>query len=466
MKLHLHNVGPIKDAHLDIRPLTIFVGPNNTGKTWAASALHLLLDPGLRQVVEGEAPPSWKKMLAAISPLWLERLHSAQPSLQGLTRVELTRDELAHCWPGPVKTSLDGRLLGEALGAGAASSPGRKLKAQLEFSPLVTLEGTVGSLMWGILEGEVYHQSRVPWAVSGTPGLPVIASHMVQRGVLLPAHAETLRRVLEMSLLPSRPVWHFPATRTALTQMVGQIGSELAQGLPSLSRHFLDWLRLIADSDSYGTLPGNIAAESSIKYSRELERLLESGVMKGRIKAQPEGLARILYYRGDAGEHLRLAGASSLVQSMASLDLYLRHRAKPGDTVIIDEPEMNLHPEAQLALVEVFGVMVNAGINVIFTTHTPYMVEHIDNIVRAAALPLEKRDRVASRFKLQTSSAFVPEDKVAAYLFHTDGRVTDLKEVENIEGRRNIFFNWRTFGASSDYINSLYGHIVDEQEGG
>jgi predicted ATPase len=39
MKVTVRNLGVIKEAEVDLKPLTIFVGPNNAGKTWLAYAL-------------------------------------------------------------------------------------------------------------------------------------------------------------------------------------------------------------------------------------------------------------------------------------------------------------------------------------------------------------------------------------------------------------------------------------------
>lgn len=40
MQLKVQNLGKIKEADIDIRPLTVFVGPNGTNKTWTAYALY------------------------------------------------------------------------------------------------------------------------------------------------------------------------------------------------------------------------------------------------------------------------------------------------------------------------------------------------------------------------------------------------------------------------------------------
>src|SRR5437867_9010775 len=39
MRAIIQNLGTIREASLDLRRLTVFVGPNNSGKTWTAYAL-------------------------------------------------------------------------------------------------------------------------------------------------------------------------------------------------------------------------------------------------------------------------------------------------------------------------------------------------------------------------------------------------------------------------------------------
>ncbi len=39
MKIKVYNLGIIKEANIDLKPLTIFIGPNNSGKTWLAYIL-------------------------------------------------------------------------------------------------------------------------------------------------------------------------------------------------------------------------------------------------------------------------------------------------------------------------------------------------------------------------------------------------------------------------------------------
>ena len=53
---------------------------------------------------------------------------------------------------------------------------------------------------------------------------------------------------------------------------------------------------------------------------------------------------------------------------------------KPGDTLIIEEPEAHLHPGAQADIAVVLARLVRAGVKVIITTHSDWLLEEIGNL--------------------------------------------------------------------------------------
>ena len=48
---------------------------------------------------------------------------------------------------------------------------------------------------------------------------------------------------------------------------------------------------------------------------------------------------------------------------------------RQGNIVIIDEPEVHLHPKWQLLYAEIIICLVQQGTHVIVTTHSPYILE-------------------------------------------------------------------------------------------
>jgi hypothetical protein len=115
------------------------------------------------------------------------------------------------------------------------------------------------------------------------------------------------------------------------------------------------------------------------------------------------------------GLEIDLYNASSSIKQLAPLLLYLRYRAKVGDFLVIDEPEMNLHPESQVKLLEALSILVNLGVRVLLTTHSPYIMAHLNNIVNGNHDDQEILENQAQSLYLQDSEAFLKMDQVSAY---------------------------------------------------
>ena len=73
--------------------------------------------------------------------------------------------------------------------------------------------------------------------------------------------------------------------------------------------------------------------------------------------------------------------ASSTVKSLVDLNFYIRHHAKKGDILMIDEPELNLHPANQRRIARLFVRLINAGIKIFVTTHSDYLIQELNNLI-------------------------------------------------------------------------------------
>ena len=122
---------------------------------------------------------------------------------------------------------------------------------------------------------------------------------------------------------------------------------------------------------------------------------------------------------------LTLAESSSTVRSLVDISFYLKHLAKQGDLLMIDEPELNLHPENQRKIARLFAMLVNAGIRVFITTHSDYIIKEFNTL-----LLLNKQDQhikeLAEREGYQTSELLKPE-QLNIYMTTPDTNIKDRK---------------------------------------
>jgi AAA15 family ATPase/GTPase len=63
---------------------------------------------------------------------------------------------------------------------------------------------------------------------------------------------------------------------------------------------------------------------------------------------------------------------------------------KPGDTLLIEEPEISLHPESQVLVQELFSEVIDKGIQIICVTHSPFFILSLSKVLRQQKLSKEK----------------------------------------------------------------------------
>lgn len=61
--------------------------------------------------------------------------------------------------------------------------------------------------------------------------------------------------------------------------------------------------------------------------------------------------------------------------------LILCLRSNPGDVVMIENPEIHLHPAAQSRLGDFFAFIANAGIQLIIETHCDHLINKLQYLV-------------------------------------------------------------------------------------
>ena len=73
--------------------------------------------------------------------------------------------------------------------------------------------------------------------------------------------------------------------------------------------------------------------------------------------------------------------SSSGVRLLLDLGFYIRHVVNIGDLLVIEEPELNLHPEKQRKLARLLAKLVNHGIKIFITTHSDYIIREFNTLI-------------------------------------------------------------------------------------
>jgi predicted ATPase len=141
-----------------------------------------------------------------------------------------------------------------------------------------------------------------------------------------------------------------------------------------------------------------------------------------------------------------------MIKELAPLVFHLRYFAQPNELLVIDEPEMNLHPKAQVQVLEFLAMLVNAGLNVLITTHSPYIMDHLSNLIQA--YQHSDKESIREEFFLKDCSAFIDEKRVSTYLID---KGTVINALHNKE------LDWDTFGEISDRLSEIFFSTYEDR---
>ena len=78
---------------------------------------------------------------------------------------------------------------------------------------------------------------------------------------------------------------------------------------------------------------------------------------------------------------LTMVESSSSARALLDLSFYLNCIAEKGDLLMIDEPELSLHPENQRRIARLFARLANLGVKVFITTHSDYIVKELNTLI-------------------------------------------------------------------------------------
>lgn len=92
----------------------------------------------------------------------------------------------------------------------------------------------------------------------------------------------------------------------------------------------------------------------------------------------------------------------------------------------VEEPEIHLHPAAQVEIVKILAYLVNQGFKVVVTTHSLSVLYTINNLVLASALDTNFKNKDVPEPEIR-----LKPEQVAAYVFQGDGRIVDIVDRES-----------------------------------
>ncbi|NEP28425.1 AAA family ATPase, partial [Moorena sp. SIO3I6] len=187
----------------------------------------------------------------------------------------------------------------------------------------------------------------------------------------------------------------------------------------------------------------------------EINRLIKKTLCGEHIQEKGEDFVKMA-----DGRRISLANSSSGQQETFPLTIilsalpFLVDARSPGQTVYIEEPEAHLFPSAQRNMVELIACVFNSHpekLQFFITTHSPYILTAINNLIQAGMLyeessqdVLPKLEKIVPRYKaLITSdlSAYVLENGKAENMLDKETGLIDANLIDGVSDELAIEFD-------------------------
>ena len=500
LNLEVRDFGPIGRARVELRPLTVFVGPSNTGKSYLAMLIYALhkhfsrfdsnnwwhaedmvrqvllesgeqLAPDVRKVREAwnkgvkkrqtqdhvdnnvlqtntwELSGAFKELVKAVvgsqgNVLRREIEHCFGASLKQLTR-KARRSKFNVLINRQPKTTADQNR--DRIGIGYTG-----VSLDISIPDRFNIEVSGGRRRFADLEMEF---ERFNAQVKNEPEL----AEMIEFSVLF----RVLREIVSPALFGTFgwPAHYLPTSRAELIDsfdlLVGSIVRKSSSDtnsehrVPGIKSDFLEQLR------SLGRLKP--------KEHDSVLTAIEQNILKGSISIHSDDKLKFPQFRFKpanwGGQELPLKNASSMVSEVGPISLYEKHIVKQGELLIVDEPESHLHPGLQVELTNYLARMVQAGKRVLITTHSEWITEALANVVNRSAA--EKLDAVAEP-KPGLDFASLREDEVGVWLFEQENDGTGGSTVKQVKPDEDSRLYDTEFDNVANSLHNEWCEITDK----
>ncbi|MEA1999199.1 MAG: AAA family ATPase [Euryarchaeota archaeon] len=399
MKLLIKNLGPLKQAEFELGELTIICGYNNTGKTYATYAVFGFLS-------------RWRRFLSIQIP----DKNITELLTEGVT--ELNIQTFAN---DAQKILTDGcKLYTKALPKIFASSPKKFAESDFQvhlntsdIQPVSTFERTISAMKSQLFSiSKKQDKSEITISLLVEKEKIHLPNEIINRVI-----GDALKDILFSPLFPRPSIASAERTGAAIfrkelnfarNRLLEQMGMDKDID-PSeyLDKAYSDYALPVNENVEFTRHLEEISKSESY-ISKEYPMLLEefSDIIGGNYIVTKNDE---LYFIPNSNKSLKLTmdESSSSVRSLLDIGFYLHHVAQPGDILMIDEPELNLHPENQRRIARLFSRLVDIGIKVFLTTHSDYIIKELNTLI------MLKQDKEYLK-KLSSDEGYKSEELISA----------------------------------------------------
>jgi predicted ATPase len=428
MKIQIKELGAVKEATLDLdKRLTVFCGPNGTGKTYMAYVLYALTklnnkSIGIRldeEIIKKLVEDNTTKIGIDIDLIWNFRAKE----------VENIKENLWNLFAIPEAKSKDF----------FAKTEINILETKEEFRNKInqlTIDETIKFFDYTFVLQKNSNESEISVGISAS-----LIKDKEFYNFMEIVFLSRLYSILAFNPITSSTI--FPVERNSIYTFSNELSirrNDALEHIQAITNKDFNLFDLVFKRTTRYPQPirdglevaedlGNIEQRNSVDYY-EYAEAIEQELLNGKVVINKDGNVEFISQKAPKVK-LSFHQSSSIVKTLASLVIYLKYRAVKNDLVIIDEPELNLHPDNQVKLAKIIARLVNKGLRLVISTHSDYIIREFNNLIMASSDNEEVR-LVAEEYGYREDEYLKIAD-VGAYMFNYKTEKAKQTEVKPIK---------------------------------
>lgn len=457
MQIEFENLGSISQGNISTNQLMVFCGENNAGKTYVSYVLYSLFDERFRsefdyfdknelrnkRVLEVDIEPFFNSYEDKQN-LWSNEVTRSLPDLFSTSASQFSSARInLHTSIETIKEAVfklpsNHQVTWEDKVAVILRKPSDSFKVEIKLG--------IGSEELEDFEFSVLVDAGMNTALDN-----LIFQAFNSDTFLLPAERAGLNLFYK----------ELNASRNELLRKFTSDAAINESSIVELKKSLSIYAKPISD---YLTFLNRLSVYSRREAGPFVDLALEiqGSILKGKYDLDDNGIQ----YSSEVTENgveksfkIGLHTSSSTAKTLFGLVFYLTYMAREGSTLIIDEPELNLHPDNQRKLARILAEATNRGLRVILSTHSDYIVKEFNNLIMLSN-EFENRDSIMKKFGYTKGQILNPKN-IGAYMFanHT---ISEM-EVNEREGIIAETFN-EVINQYNDSNDEIYYAIVESEE--
>lgn len=430
MKLILENIGMLKHAEITLRRLTMIAGENDNGKSTIGKIVFCIvkainryredLQESKEFLVSEKIEEIYFLMRDTIkptSPEVLDVLRRIRMASRPRTNVERhlgilddTIYQVLALGNFTPEAHKEVQMLRDEIRATLDRPEDINQSIENAFNKVFASEFDASLLLHGAIEGSIQLVEN---------DISLIHLSVQPDGVTLIGEVEPI--VLKEATFVDSPLilnsHDLLARSQTLLDMDQRRSGRL--GLPYTTLHTKDLFNKLREP----VFPFDLFAPSKSTLLGEIQKIIDGEVAYDRKDRD------FVFQRGN--ESISIKNTASGIKVFGLIYMLLANEIVAKDTILIlDEPENHLHPKWQLKLAHVLLELVENGVYVLVSSHSPYMIEALKRGVDKAGLATDARFALAQEQNVKDEDRLSDIFSILAEPFETF-RQMDAEELRD-----------------------------------